>query len=149
MIFAVKLTEEKPENKSVNWGAIVLALVAISAGRLIWAAVRGDFEREKPEGFYSAEKLGIALNSKPIAIDVFNDGRIVIDGELKSLEELQALIPEWKASRKLISFYREPKTEDAPSEADAAGSAVFDARLPFSPRTEPQPSEKISSGNGE
>ncbi len=135
------MTETTTEKRGVNWGAIILALVAITAGRFVFAAINGDLKQEKPDGIVSAEDLGIDLNSRPIEVDVYNDGRIVVDGDRITLEELQSLIPQWKAARKIISYHREPKTESATPASDIAGEAIFNARLTFSPRTQPQRGE--------
>jgi hypothetical protein len=141
------MIDEKIEKKSINWGAIILALVAITAGRFIWAAVRGDLRQEKPNGIVTAEELAIDFSSQPIKIDIYNDGGIIVDGAAKNAEEMKALIPEWKAARKLISYYREPRSDNTTPEADAAGEAIFGARLSFSPRKEPQPGEKAAAPN--
>ena len=141
------MSAEKAEKKSINWGAIILALVAITAGRFIWAAVRGDFKQERPDGIVTAEELGIDLSSQPIQVDVYNDGRIVVDGVQMNLAEIETVLPEWKASRKLISYYREPASDESSPEADAAGEAIFGARLSFSPRTEPQRGEQGAAPN--
>lgn len=136
------MTETATEKKGVNWGAIILALVAITAGRFVFAAINGDLKQEKPDGIVSAEDLGIGLNSPPIEVDVYNDGRIVVDGDQKTLEELRSLIPPWKTSRRIISYHREAQSENAASDSDIAWEAIFNARLTFSPRAQPQRGEQ-------
>lgn len=137
------MSEQSTGKKGVNWVGILLALAAITAVKGIWALKtkepptdqRSDAERL---GLVSFEQLGIDLSSEAILVDVFHDGRIVVDGSPRTLEELERLVTEWKAAGKRISSYREQPSEEAGPETHAAGRAIFEARLPLSRRSVPQ-----------
>ncbi len=136
------MSAENPEKQGINWIAILLSLLCITAGRIFWASIDGDkdgsTQEKKPYELVTAEQLGIDPSAPPVQIDVYNDGRIVVDGAPKSLDEMEALIPEWKAKKRMLSSYREPRSGGTSEDADTANRVLLGTRLAFTMRSTPQ-----------
>lgn len=85
------------------------------------------------------QKLGLDVSSPPVRIDVYNDGRILVDGVSMSSEEMNGAVSEWKAAGKIVSYYREPAPDSPAPLSDPVSVAIIKAGVPLSPRDRPQP----------
>ena len=132
------MNETQAKKKGVNWISIVLAIVFLMAVKLIQISMREKNADITPSGVKSAEELGITEIVIPPKVDVFNDGRIVVDGVQKSLSEIGPLIDQWHQSKGFISFYHEPPAAGEPAQTDPVGDSIRAARLNFLPRSQPQ-----------
>lgn len=133
------MSETNTKKEGINWASIGMVLGVLVVCSVVWSAiVSGEVEEEEVPEVVSAEEPGFDPEAEPVEVDVFNDGRIIVDGAEMSLRDFLTEVPRWKEQRKLISFYRERRTVDGPSAVDGAGEAVRKTGVSYSPRFAPQ-----------
>lgn len=138
----------KPQKTGIKWLAIVLALMAITAGRIIKYAVFGEHNETRKSEFVDSKTLGVELSVNSIMLDVHGDGRIVLDGKSVTWEEVDRKLADWKKAGRVLSIYTEKNAESPNAAVSTVTTAIIKDRLSFSPRIIPQYIEGEQGADG-
>lgn len=127
-----------PGTKGVNWAAIGLGLLVLVGWNIVRYSTRSENKDAPPSQASQLIRTDLKIGGRPLMIDYQKDGRVIADGQAMTKAEVKAQLPQWKESGRVVSVYSAAGKGAVHPDIDEIVMMLMQARLPVSPRQEPQ-----------